>query len=224
MEFSAVLWDMDGTLVDTEPYWMRAETELMAAHGLTWTYEQGLLMVGNELTTSAEIMRSYGLPLGVTETVDALIDRVVEQLRASIPWRPGARELLADLRAHKIPCALVTMSYRSMAEAVVAGMPAGTMSALITGDEVRAGKPDPEPYVRGSQALGCAPADCVAIEDSVPGLKSAIAAGTLAVAVPHLVELPAGENHVVLDSLAGVTAQSLDQAVRPLADRRRRSL
>src|SRR5699024_2783195 len=118
-----------------------------------------------------------------------------------VPFRPGALELLADLRAAGIPCALVTMSYRRLAEAVVSACEPGTFAALITGDEVSHGKPHPEPYVAGADALGVAPEECVALEDSLPGLQSALAAGTLAVGIPHIVPLPDTDGAVFVESL-----------------------
>lgn len=109
---AAVLWDMDGTLVDTEPYWIRAETELMNAHGLPWSEEQGLEFVGNELIVSARMMREAGLDLPAEEIVETLMGNVIAQIRESVPFRPGALELLAELKAEGIPSVMVTMSYR----------------------------------------------------------------------------------------------------------------
>ncbi len=186
---AAILWDMDGTLVDTEPYWIEAEIELMRAHGLDWTAEQGLQFVGNDLLTSAGILRAAGLNLPLEVIVEKLLDKVIDRVRVAVPFRPGALEFLAQARAEDIPCLLVTMSYRSLAEAVVSACPAGSFSGIVAGDEVSAGKPDPEPYLKAAAMLGLDPADCVALEDSVPGLTSAEAAGTIAIGIPHLVEL-----------------------------------
>lgn len=208
--YAAVLWDMDGTLVDTEPYWVQAETELMHAHGLDWDEEKGMLMVGNELLTSANILIAHGLTLPAEEIVELLLDRVVELVRQHVPFRPGAKELLADLHANEVPCALVTMSYRRLAEAVVAACPEGAFAALITGDEVPAGKPDPAPYLIGAAQLGVPPEQCVAFEDSVPGLTSAEAAGTIAFGIPHLVPLPEKPGRRLVPTLEGTSAQSLD--------------
>src|SRR5690606_27875666 len=116
---AAVLWDMDGTLVDTEPYWLTAETELVRTWGGEWTTEDGLQLVGQGLEHSARILQSRGVDLDVDEIVDTLTDRVLAQVRESVPWRPGSRELLQELRDAGIPTALVTMSIGRMAHAIV---------------------------------------------------------------------------------------------------------
>ncbi|WP_209372709.1 HAD family hydrolase [Brevibacterium renqingii] len=210
---AAVLWDMDGTLVDTEPYWIRAETELMHAHGLPWSEEQGLEFVGNELLTSATMMQEAGLSLPAPLIVETLMDAVIAQIRTSVPFRPGALELLAELNAERIPCVMVTMSYRPLAEAVIASCPPDSFVGLVAGDEVSAGKPDAEPYLRGAALLDLDPADCVALEDSKPGLASAEAAGTIAVGVPHLVDLEPRPGRILWPSLVGHGVEDMRRLV-----------
>ena len=129
--------------------------------------------------------------------------KVIDHIRTSVPFRPGALELLAELRAEAVPCVMVTMSYRRLAEAVIASCPADSFVGLICGDEVSAGKPDPEPYLKGAGLLGLDPADCVALEDSKPGLASAEAAGTIAVGVPHFVDLEPRPGRILWPSLEG---------------------
>jgi len=188
---AAVLWDMDGTLVDTEPYWIRAEQELVAEHGGTWTHEQALQLVGNALTVSAAILRDQG---GVDLPVDAIVERllgqVVEQVREQVPWQPGALELLGDLAEAGVPCALVTMSYTELAQEVVSRGPAGAFVTLVTGDQVSRGKPDPEPYLLAAQRLGVDVSGCVAIEDSPTGIASARAAGIATLGVEAVLPVP----------------------------------
>ena len=207
---AAVLWDMDGTLVDTEPYWMGAEYALVAEHGGRWSEEQARALVGNPLPVSADVLhRSGGVDLPPDVIVERLIDSVVADVRRHLPWRPGAQELLRALRAADVPCALVTMSYARLTDAVVRALPPGTFAVVVPGDQVRHGKPHPEPYLTAARRLGVAPQDCVAIEDSRTGTASAHAAGAAVVAVPHVVPVPSGPGIVVVDTLEGLSPAGL---------------
>lgn len=210
----AVLWDMDGTIVDTEPFWIRAEKELVEAHGGTWTPEQALELVGQALQYSAAQLQRAGVRLGIREIIDHLTEQVAARVRAGTPWRPGARELLAALHDDGIPCALVTMSEPLLAGAVADQLPEGTFSHLVTGDRVRQGKPDPEAYQLGFDLLaadhpGLAKHRVVAIEDSLPGVTSALAAGVVTLAVPHIGTLPPDARRSDWDTLAGRTPADL---------------
>ncbi len=207
---AAVLWDMDGTLVDTEPSWIAAEYALVAEHGGTWSDEHAHALVGNPLLVSAEYIRRHGpVDLPPEVIVEQLLDRVEADVRRVVSWRPGARELLLALREAGVPCALVTMSYARLADAVVSALPAGAFAAVVTGDQVRHGKPHPEPYLVAARLLDVAPQECVAIEDSLTGAASAAAAGASVVAVPHVVPVPPAPGRVVVESLAGLTVAGL---------------
>ncbi len=181
---------MDGTLVDTEPYWITAEHELVEEFGGRWSHEQALQLVGNPLLVSAEVLREAGVGLEPEQIVARLLDRVVAQVRRSVPWRPGAVELLTALRDAGVPCALVTMSYTVLADEVVARGPADAFSAQVTGDRVSRGKPHPEPYLAAAAQLGVEVARCVAIEDSPTGIASAVAAGARTLGVEAVVPVP----------------------------------
>lgn len=207
---AAVLWDMDGTLVDTEPYWIEAEFELVDRFGGRWSIEQAHALVGSDLLASARtIAADGGVPLPPEEIVELLLDGVAARVGSHVPWRPGARELLEALAAQGVPNALVTMSYRRLAESVVGALPSGLFAVLVTGDEVTHGKPHPEPYLEAARRLGVAPGDCVAIEDSPNGVRSARAAGVPLLAVQHLVPLAAHTDGQVLTSLAGIEPDRL---------------
>lgn len=205
---AAVLWDQDGTLIDSEPYWIDAEFALVAEHGGHWSHEQALTLVGNSLPVSAQIIKATGVRLSETEILDYLIDRVIAAIQQKFPWRPGARELLTELNAADIPTALVTASYRRLAQAV-ADATGGLIDVVVAGDEVRHGKPDPEPYLRAAQLLGVDPADCVAIEDSPGGITSALASGACTLAVPCMVPIPPRPGLRVRDSLTEVDLAAL---------------
>ncbi|QKE84781.1 HAD family phosphatase [Arthrobacter sp. NEB 688] len=214
---AAVLWDMDGTLVDTEPYWIAAEHAIVEEHGGTWNDEFAHQLVGNDLMVSAEFIRANSpIEWEPERIVDELLARVVTQVREHVPWRPGARELLAGLGDAGVPSALVTMSWRVLADAVVAALPEGSFTAVVTGDEVSHGKPHPEPYEAAARMLGVDPARCVAIEDSPTGVRSAVAAGVPTLAVPHVVPVPEVEGAVQVQGLAGMTPQGLADAVASL--------
>jgi HAD superfamily hydrolase (TIGR01509 family) len=181
---------MDGTLVDTEPEWIAAERSLVTSHAGTWTDEDSKRLVGSALIEAGEYIRVRGrLPMTAEQVVETMVDRIVERLKESIPWRPGARELLTDLRAHGIPCALVTMSYRRLADIVVSALPPDTFGAVITGDEVVNGKPHPEPYLRAAHELGVDIAGCIVIEDSTTGARAGVASGARVIAAPNVVDV-----------------------------------
>jgi len=212
---AAVLWDMDGTLVDTEPYWIAEERALVELHGGVWTDEHAYQLVGNDLMVSAQYIIDHA-PIALTpvEVVHELLAGVVRRVSEHVPWRPGARELLEALGEAGVPCALVTMSWRSLADVFVTSLPAGTFAAVVTGDEVAHGKPHPEPYRAAARALGVELQDCVAIEDSPPGVASAVAAGVPTIAVPHAVPVPHTNGAVQIDGLAGVKPADLLRLLR----------
>ncbi|GHD12767.1 HAD family hydrolase [Zhihengliuella salsuginis] len=220
----AVLWDMDGTIVDTEPYWIRAEEDLVHGYGCEWTHQDAMKLVGNALTDSAAIIRDAivaggGPALEPRHIIDTLSAEVMARVREEVPWRPGARELLEQLSSSGVPCALVTMSEGPLATLVVDALPPGTMRFKVTGDMVARGKPDPEPYLQGLDRMeqivpGLDPRRVVAIEDSVPGVASAAASGATTIAVPHFIELPPPSNWTEWETLAGRTAADLDELVR----------
>ena len=207
---AAVLWDMDGTLVDTEPYWIECEFNLVRSHGGTWTEEDARSIIGADLLDAAAVIRLRGgVDLPEREIVERLLDGVTARVRERIPWRPGARRLLAELNAQGVPCALVTMSWRRFVEAVVEALPPGSFQTAVSGDLVAHGKPHPEPYLTAARRLGVDPALCVAIEDSPRGVTSAESAGCTVVAVPHLVAIEPGERRVLVPSLRDVRADDL---------------
>ncbi|MGV8897403.1 MAG: HAD family hydrolase [Rhodoglobus sp.] len=201
---AAVLWDMDGTLVNTEPYWIAAETEIIESFGGSWTHEEALELVGSGLWKSAQIMQSKGVELTEIEIIDNLTERVLEQLvEFGIPWRPGARELLTALREEKIPTALVTMSVSRMAHHVADRLGFVGFDAVVSGDDVANSKPHPEAYLRGAELLGVDVTRCVAIEDSPPGVTSASSAGAFVIGVPFMVELEGSKADVLWPTLDG---------------------
>ncbi|WP_354513439.1 HAD family phosphatase [Paenarthrobacter sp. 4246] len=214
----AVLWDMDGTLVDTEPYWIAAERALVESHGGSWSHQQAMQLVGQSLLHSAAVLQAAGVRLEARDIVDTLSAQVIEQVRKEVPWRPGARELLDDLNEAGIRCALVTMSEGPLAGVVVESLPKPYFEFMVTGDTVANGKPHPEAYLTAVERLRLDDPSltihhCVALEDSIPGATAAIASGVVTVGIPHQVPLPEDPRMVRWDTLVGRTAPDVQQLI-----------
>lgn len=200
----AVLWDMDGTLVDTEPIWWQAEMDTLNRLGARWTVEDCKSMIGSDLDASADVWMRR-IPAGAIskdELVAEVHGAVIGGLEAGVTFQPGALYLLAALRADGVACALVSASYRSMLDAVLSHCPPGVFDVTVAGDEVRRGKPDPEPYLTAARLIGADPARCVVLEDSPPGAAAGNAAGALVIAIPQHIAVPPAPHRMLVDSLA----------------------
>lgn len=209
---AAALWDMDGTIIDSEPLWIRAEVAMLTRYGLDFPDGLEAELVGSGLTAAAERFRELGVPLSVDEIIAEWSEALVVGLATERPrWMPGALELLAEYRELGVPNVLVTMSVRRIADAVVALLPEGTFAGIIAGDEVEHEKPHPDPYLRGAAAAGVAASDCVAFEDSRPGAAAAMAAGAFVIATPGIIPLAPDAAHVVRASLEGVDAERVGE-------------
>jgi HAD superfamily hydrolase (TIGR01509 family) len=208
----AVLWDMDGTLVDTEPYWIDEEYDLARRYGGSWTHENAMAVVGGDLLDSASYMREHmAIDRTPHQIVEELLDGVVGKVEQEVPWRPGARELLADLRSQGVPCVLVTMSWRRFVDPVLHQLPPDSFDGVICGDEVSRGKPHPEPYLAAAALVRCAPEETLAIEDSPTGAASAGAAGCRVLVVPNHVDVPPAPHQVERESLLGIGRAELEE-------------
>jgi len=207
---AAVLFDLDGTLIDSEPYWMQSERELAAEHQSDWSQEDGDKLIGMSLYDSSRLIKErLGSELHQEEIIDKLTDGVNKQLARAVPWRPGAEALLKELRRKKIKTALVTMSMRRTALQVVDTIPFKAFDVVVAGDDVVHGKPHAEPYVKATQLLGVRPEECVAFEDSITGILSAEAAKTKAVGIPNMMIIPQHEGRILWTTLEGVTLKKL---------------
>ncbi|MET0315623.1 MAG: HAD family hydrolase [Rhodococcus fascians] len=181
---SAILFDLDGTLLESEHLYSDIGAEMVEAAGGAWTEADRLASVGTALPDFSVLLQRAGLARPTSEIVAAVVDHVTERMRAAVPWRPGALELLDSVEAAGLPCALVTMTYRDTVSVLLDQSEALPFDVVITGDDVVHGKPHPEPYLLAARHLGVAPEKCVAIEDSVLGLTSAGRAGLTRIAVP----------------------------------------
>jgi HAD superfamily hydrolase (TIGR01509 family) len=206
---AAVLFDMDGLLVDSEPLWLEAETAIMARLGAGWTEQDQAALLGGSLDRTVRYLLAKATRPAPPELVgEWLMSDVTERVRTGgVPVRPGARELLASVARAGLPSALVTGSERNFMEAVLAstGM---RFDVLVCAEDVTAPKPDPEPYLLAAKRVGVHPADSFALEDSPNGVASAEAAGCRVFAVPSLVPIPPAPGRIVVRSLLDLTADA----------------
>lgn len=219
----AVLWDMDGTLVDSEKLWDLALQELYRRRGAVLTAEVRESTVGG---SADDVMAIVHADLGlapdaesVTREIDWLHAYTGELFEAGLPWQPGARELLDALTAEGVPMALVTNTRRDLTEQALKSIGRHYFSATVCGDEVARGKPAPDAYLRAAELIGFDALDCVAIEDSVAGTTAAEAAGCAVVVVPNDIEVPASPRRRHMSSLLDVSVDDL-RAVHADLDRR----
>ncbi|MEV0897478.1 HAD family phosphatase [Actinoplanes sp. NPDC049802] len=201
-----MLFDMDGTLVDSEQIWGIALAELAVHAGGVLSDSARLAMVGTSMEHS---MRLFRADLGQPQRPEApdvawLTARVRELFADGLVWRPGAMELLHAVRAAGIPTALVTSTGRQLVEVALKTLGAENFDVVVCGDEVERPKPDPEPYRTAAASLGVPIGSCVAIEDSPSGVASAAAAGAAVLAVPAELELAPVDGVHLRSTLTGV--------------------
>ncbi|HEY7271729.1 MAG TPA: HAD family phosphatase [Actinoplanes sp.] len=201
-----MLFDMDGTLVDSEKVWDIALGELAARAGGTLSLSARRAMIGSNMRESMRILRDDLNQPDRPEAPDVawLNHRVFALFAEGLVWRPGALELLLAVRAAGIPTALVTSTGRRLVEVALDTLGREKFDAVVCGDEVRMPKPDPEPYRTAARLLGVRIEDCVAIEDSPTGVASAVASGAAVLAVPAELELPETDGVHLLTTLEGI--------------------
>ncbi|HJP80254.1 MAG TPA: HAD family phosphatase [Pseudonocardiaceae bacterium] len=207
---AAVLWDMDGTLIDSEKLWDVSLRELIIHLGgseLRQSVREAL--IGSNMQRTCEVLlEEAGRPI-TPEAIDEagrwLTERTRELFATDLPWRPGAQEALKAVRASGVPTALVTSTERDLTEVALDTIGREYFDVTVTGDEVDGrNKPDPWPYLTAARLLGVDPARSVAIEDSATGVASAEAAGCAVLAIPCDAPVPPGPRRTLRDSLVGV--------------------
>jgi HAD superfamily hydrolase (TIGR01509 family) len=202
--FQAIVFDNDGLLLDTEEIWTRAEEALFERHGGTFTMDHKRALIGTSRSTSAvKLEAMLGRPGRGEALMDELHELVMEEALAGVPPRPGALELLAAVRDAGLPVGLASNSSREFVERVLsgAGLLDGHFDVIVSADDVEHPKPAPDLYLAASAALGAAPEQAAALEDSPPGVASALAAGMYVIAVPYFPDTPIEGASLTADSL-----------------------
>lgn len=214
--FSAVLWDMDGTLIDSEPIWIKQEHELMQSLGVVWSDADAIHCVGGPMTRVDAFMRSkldeaqqkLFPPMALTEQ---LLLRMADQMNQGVDFAPGAQDLLKELKAMGIKQGLVSASSRTLVDAALNSIGPGYFEVTISDNDVVNSKPHPEGYLLAASKLGVEIEDCLILEDSITGTTAAINSGAYVVGIPHVAKLPTGPKVVHVDTLLGINVEILSE-------------
>ena len=214
--FKAVLWDMDGTLIDSEPIWIEEERKLMLALGGVWSEADAIHCIGGPMERVDQFMRtklspdvlSQYAPLALTEI---LRERMTERLSQGVNYTRGSLSLLTELHGLKVPQALVSASSRPIMDAALSSIGSHFFSTTISDNDVSSSKPHPEGYLLAAQRIGVSIEDCLILEDSVTGITAAIDLGAYVLGLPHFADLPLGDRVLHRDSLEGLSASAVHE-------------
>jgi len=208
--FAAVLWDMDGTLIDSEPIWIEEESRLMRSLGANWTDLDAKHCLGGPIERVDAYMRERaGNRHAPLELSNLLIERMVDRLAAETAFTPGARSLIDELCALPVPMALVSASTRSIMDAALESIGSHYFKITISHDDVSQTKPDPEGYLAAAAAIGVPIEETLIIEDSITGMTAAIDSGAYVLGLTHMVDLPSSSRTIHLEALHGLDAVAL---------------
>ncbi|RIY23598.1 HAD family hydrolase [Bifidobacteriaceae bacterium NR021] len=220
----AVFWDMDGTLIDSEPYWHESEFYLVEKYGGYWDEDLAWECSGGSLKTVADKMIPSGTKLTVEEIGKGMVDYVAAREAESVPWVPGVLDVLKSLTDAGIPSILVSNSPRCLVENIVNHAPEGAFAGYVCGDDGFKPKPSAEPYLAAGKMVGIEGTDeevakqmanCIAIEDSLSGLTAAINSGATVIAQTGFsrANITESKHHAELNGYENVTAKMLENIV-----------
>ena len=219
--FSAVLWDMDGTLIDSEPLWIEQERELMESLGAVWTHEDAVHCIGGPMTRVDAYMRSKLPPIHhdafpPLELSRQLLERMEVRLSQEVPFTSGSFELISEMRTANIPLALVSASTRPLMNAALKSIGHDIFHVTISDSDVTFSKPHPEGYLKAAASLLVDIENCLIIEDSITGMNAAIASGAFVLGLPHVADLSRGEKVVHRHSLEGLSLSTISSLFDPV--------
>jgi HAD superfamily hydrolase (TIGR01509 family) len=208
----AVLWDMDGTLINSEPYWLIAETALMARFDHQWTDADQALCIGGPLPKVGAYMSSLAKGAASAEYFEVeLVRMVAEQFTTGLEFMPVASELVGRLAEAGIPMALVSASPRLLVDSAIALLPSATFITSVSSQDVKVSKPDPESYLLAASRLEVAITNSVVIEDSKTGIDSGLASGAVVIGIPHIITYPPTPRLHLRQNLNGLSVADIQE-------------
>ncbi len=198
---SAILFDMDGTLIDSEPLWLEAEIEIMEELGCNWDQQDQINCLGGPIDKTENYMQDRSNNIKPFGYFTKKLDDVMEQkLSTKLDLIPNALEIINECKRSELKIALVTASSGRLMRAVLKRFPVGIFDTVVSYDDVERSKPDPEPYLLAAKTLGVDITNCVVLEDSLTGVQSGLSAGAQVIGIPHLVKMPSNPNLRVVES------------------------
>jgi len=207
---SAILFDMDGTLIDSEPLWLEAEIEIMEELGCNWDQQDQINCLGGPIDKTENYMQDRSNNIKPFGYFTKKLDDVMEQkLSTKIDLIPNALEIIDECKRSELKIALVTASSGRLMRAVLKRFPVGIFDTVVSYDDVERSKPDPEPYLLAAKTLGVDITNCVVLEDSLTGVQSGLSAGAQVIGIPHLVKMPSNPNLRVVESLSEINMDRL---------------
>lgn len=212
--FEAVLWDMDGSLVDSEPLWIEQETLLMRDYGVTWSEADAIACVGGPMTRVEGLMREklrhdQVANLSPMQLTMELLERMESRFAQGVEFAPGAGDLLREMLSLNLPLGLVSASSRALVDSVLEGIGGEVFQITISNDDVELSKPHPEGYLKAAKHLQVDIERCLIIEDSITGMNAAIASQAHVLGVPHVTQLPLADKVIHLPTLHGVNYSTI---------------
>jgi HAD superfamily hydrolase (TIGR01509 family) len=209
--FQAVLFDMDGLFIDSEPDWHAAESEMMRSNGYNWTPEDQLNSLGGPLHRVTEYMSNC---LKGRKTPEQLANLIIEEMKkrmsGQVSLMPGALDFSRELSERGVPQALVSASPRPIVDAVLTGLSEKYFSVSVAAGDIERTKPFPDPYLHAARLLNVDIKQCLIFEDSPTGLTAAKASGAFVVGIPHLVEVAEEPRLKIVKSFGEVSATDLE--------------
>lgn len=208
--FDAVLFDMDGVLVDSEPWWNEVRISFAHEHGRLWTHDDQAACMGGNSREWAEIMQAR---LGVADlTVDEILEAVVAGVVARYRTNPAPIIGDAPAQVRRIaatrPVAIASSSHRDIIDAAMEALGLrDVLGAIVSSDDVPCGKPEPHVYLLAAERLGATPGRCLVVEDSINGVRAGKAAGMTVALVPNASVPPGGNACEIADAIVATLAE-----------------